>query len=186
MSEIIANHLKDKREIQIYDPPTSGSGSLLINIGKSVAKHIDNVDNIKYYAQELKQNTYNLTRMNLIMRGIIPGNIEVRNADTLEDDWPLFDESDPIGTYKHLSVDAVVSNPPYSQKWDPTNKEYDPRYSGYGLAPKGKADYAFLLHDLYHVLDDGIMTIVLPPHGVLFRGGEEGTIRKNLIEKKQY
>lgn len=181
MSEIIANHLKDKREIQIYDP-TSGSGSLLINIGKSVAKHIDNVDNIKYYAQELKQNTYNLTRMNLIMRGIIPGNIEVRNADTLEDDWPLFDESDPIGTYKHLSVDAVVSNPPYSQKWDPTNKEYDPRYSGYGLAPKGKADYAFLLHDLYHVLDDGIMTIVLP-HGVLFRGGEEGTIRKNLIEK---
>lgn len=181
MSEIIADHLKDKREIQIYDP-TSGSGSLLINIGKSVAKHIDNVDNIKYYAQELKQNTYNLTRMNLIMRGIIPSNIEVRNADTLEDDWPLFDESDPIGTYKHLSVDAVVSNPPYSQKWDPTNKEYDPRYSGYGLAPKGKADYAFLLHDLYHVLDDGIMTIVLP-HGVLFRGGEEGTIRKNLIEK---
>ena len=88
MSEIIANHLKDKREIQIYDP-TSGSGSLLINIGKSVAKHIDNVDNIKYYAQELKQNTYNLTRMNLIMRGIIPSNIEVRNADTLEDDWPL-------------------------------------------------------------------------------------------------
>lgn len=181
MSEIIADHLKDKREIQIYDP-TSGSGSLLINIGKSVAKHIDNVDNIKYYAQELKQNTYNLTRMNLIMRGIIPSNIEVRNADTLEDDWPLFDESDPIGTYKHLSVDAVVSNPPYSQKWDPTNKEYDPRYSGYGLAPKGKADYAFLLHDLYHVLEDGIMTIVLP-HGVLFRGGEEGTIRKNLIEK---
>jgi type I restriction enzyme M protein len=181
MSEIIADHLKDKREIQIYDP-TSGSGSLLINIGKSVAKHIDNVDNIKYYAQELKQNTYNLTRMNLIMRGIIPSNIEVRNADTLEDDWPLFDESDPIGTYKHLSVDAVVSNPPYSQKWDSTNKEYDPRYSGYGLAPKGKADYAFLLHDLYHVLDDGIMTIVLP-HGVLFRGGEEGTIRKNLIEK---
>jgi type I restriction enzyme M protein len=115
MSEIIADHLKDKREIQIYDP-TSGSGSLLINIGKSVAKHIDNVDNIKYYAQELKQNTYNLTRMNLIMRGIIPSNIEVRNADTLEDDWPLFDESDPIGTYKHLSVDAVVSNPPYSQK----------------------------------------------------------------------
>ena len=181
MSEIIANHLKDKSEIQIYDP-TSGSGSLLINIGKSVAKHIDDNDNIKYYAQELKQNTYNLTRMNLIMRGILPGNIEVRNADTLEDDWPLFDESDPIGTYKHLSVDAVVSNPPYSQKWDSANKEYDPRYSGYGLAPKGKADYAFLLHDLYHVLDDGIMTIVLP-HGVLFRGGEEGTIRKNLIEK---
>ncbi len=183
MSEIIADHLKDKKEIQIYDP-TSGSGSLLINIGKSVAKHMDEENRIKYYAQELKQNTYNLTRMNLIMRGIKPHNIEVRNADTLEEDWPYFDESDPIGSYEPLHVDAVVSNPPYSQKWESNNKENDPRYSDYGLAPKGKADYAFLLHDLYHVKPDGIMTIVLP-HGVLFRGGEEGTIRKNLIEKNK-
>jgi type I restriction enzyme M protein len=181
MSEIIADHLKDKREIQIYDP-TSGSGSLLINIGKSVAKHLDETDKIKYYAQELKQNTYNLTRMNLVMRGIKPHNIEVRNADTLEEDWPYFEESDPIGTYNPLYVDAVVSNPPYSQKWDSSNKESDERYSEYGLAPRGKADYAFLLHDLYHVKKDGIMTIVLP-HGVLFRGGEEGLIRRNLIEK---
>ncbi|NLD23440.1 MAG: type I restriction-modification system subunit M, partial [Bacteroidales bacterium] len=181
MSEVIANHLKDKKEIQIYDP-TSGSGSLLINIGKSVSKHLDEENKIKYYAQELKQNTYNLTRMNLIMRGIKPHNIEVRNADTLEEDWPYFEESDPIGSYNPLYVDAVVSNPPYSQKWESDNKENDPRYSGYGLAPKGKADYAFLLHDLFHVKPDGIMTIVLP-HGVLFRGGEEGTIRKNLIEK---
>ncbi len=181
MSEVIANHLKDKKEIQIYDP-TSGSGSLLINIGKSVSKHLDEENKIKYYAQELKQNTYNLTRMNLIMRGIKPHNIEVRNADTLEEDWPYFEESDPIGSYNPLYVDAVVSNPPYSQKWESDNKENDPRYSGYGLAPKGKADYAFLLHDLFHVKPDGIMTIVLP-HGVLFRGGEEGAIRKNLIEK---
>ena len=78
-------------------------------------------------------------------------------------------------------VDAVVSNPPYSQAWDPSNKEGDPRYARFGLAPKGKADYAFLLHDLFHIKPDGIMTIVLP-HGVLFRGGEEGEIRKNLIE----
>lgn len=181
MSEIIAHHLKDKKEIQIYDP-TSGSGSLLINIGNSVTKHIDNENNIKYYAQELKQNTYNLTRMNLVMRGILPSNIVTRNADTLEDDWPYFDENDPVGTYNPLYIDAVVSNPPYSQKWDSENKESDPRYARFGLAPKTKADYAFLLHDLYHLKPDGIMTIVLP-HGVLFRGGEEGTIRRNLIEQ---
>lgn len=180
MSEIVADHLKERKEIQIYDP-TSGSGSLLINIGKCVAKHIDDDDNIKYYAQELKKNTYNLTRMNLVMRGILPSNITTRNGDTLEDDWPYFEENDPIGTYNPLYVDAVVSNPPYSQHWDPEDKDTDPRYSRFGLAPKGKADYAFLLHDLYHIKPDGVMAIVLP-HGVLFRGGEEGTIRKNLIE----
>lgn len=181
MSEIVADHLKDRDEIKIYDP-TSGSGSLLINIGKSAAKFIENENNIKYYAQELKQNTYNLTRMNLVMRGILPDNIVTRNGDTLENDWPYFDENDPIGTYDPLYVDAVVSNPPYSQAWNPENKETDPRYARFGLAPKGKADYAFLLHDLFHIKSDGIMTIVLP-HGVLFRGGEEGEIRKNLIEQ---
>ncbi|OUO27035.1 type I restriction-modification system subunit M [Eubacterium sp. An3] len=181
ISEIVANHLKDRTEIKIYDP-TSGSGSLLINIGKSAAKFMENENNIKYYAQELKQNTYNITRMNLVMRNILPDNIVTRNADTLEDDWPFFEDNDPSGTYNLLPVDAVVSNPPYSQNWNPTDKETDPRYSDYGLAPKGKADYAFLLHDLYHVKSNGIMAIVLP-HGVLFRGGEEGEIRKNLIEK---
>lgn len=180
MSEIIANHLSSRDKIEIYDP-TSGSGSLLINIGRSVAKHINDKNNIKYYAQELKENTYNLTRMNLVMRNILPDNIVVRNADTLEDDWPYFDDNDKERTYHPLYVDAVVSNPPYSQNWDPANKEADPRYSRFGLAPKGKADYAFLLHDLYHVKPDGIMTIVLP-HGVLFRGGEEEKIRTNLIE----
>ena len=180
MSEIVADHLKDRTEIKIYDP-TSGSGSLLINIGKAVAKHMGNSDKIKYYAQELKENTYNLTRMNLVMRGILPDNIVTRNGDTLEEDWPYFDESDPAGTYEPLYVDAVVSNPPYSQNWNPSDKETDPRYARFGLAPKGKADYAFLLHDLFHIKSDGIMTIILP-HGVLFRGGEEGEIRKNLIE----
>lgn len=183
MSEIVANHLKDRDKIEIFDP-TSGSGSLLINIGKSASKYIAGTNKVKYYAQELKQNTYNLTRMNLIMRGIEADNIVTRNGDTLEDDWPYFDENDPIGTYKPLYVDAVVSNPPYSQAWNPDDKGTDPRYAGYGLAPKGKADYAFLLHDLYHIKPDGIMTIVLP-HGVLFRGGEEGEIRKNLIEKNK-
>lgn len=180
MSEIVAEHLKGEKEIKIYDP-TSGSGSLLINIGNSISKYMEEYNNIKYYAQELKENTYNLTRMNLVMRGIKPDNIVTRNGDTLEEDWPFFDENDPVNTYNPLYVDAVVSNPPYSQAWDPPNKEHDPRYSRFGLAPKGKADYAFLLHDLFHIKPDGIMTIVLP-HGVLFRGGEEGQIRKNLIE----
>ncbi len=183
MSEIVANHLKDREKIEIYDP-TSGSGSLLINIGKSASKYIEGENKVKYYAQELKQNTYNLTRMNLVMRGISADNIVTRNGDTLEDDWPYFDENDPTGTYNPLYVDAVVSNPPYSQAWNPTDKETDPRYAAYGLAPKGKADYAFLLHDLYHIKPEGIMTIVLP-HGVLFRGGEEGEIRKHLIENNK-
>ena len=155
MSEIVADHLKDRDKIEIYDP-TSGSGSLLINIGHSVAKRMGNKDNIKYYAQELKENTYNLTRMNLVMRGILPSNICTRNGDTLEEDWPYFDEADPTRTYEPLYVDAVVSNPPYSQAWDPTDKDSDPRYKRYGLAPKTKADYAFLLHDLYHIKPDGI------------------------------
>ena len=181
MAEIVANHLKGRETIEIYDP-TSGSGSLLINIGKAAAKHLRQRDSIKYYAQELKENTYNLTRMNLIMRGIKPENIKVRCGDTLDQDWPWFDDNDPIRTYEALYVDAVVSNPPYSQQWDNKDKETEARYANYGVAPKGKADYAFLLHDLYHVKPQGIMTIVLP-HGVLFRGKEEETIRKNLIEK---
>ena len=180
MSEIIAHHVKDRETIQIYDP-TSGSGSLLLNIGQSIAKHMADKDKIKYFAQELKENTYNLTRMNLVMRGILPTNIVTRNADTLEDDWPFFDDQDRVNTYNPLYLDAVVSNPPYSQQWDSQHKESDPRYARFGLAPKSKADYAFLLHDLYHLKPGGIMAIVLP-HGVLFRGGEEGAIRKNLIE----
>ncbi len=180
MSEIVAEHVKTRNTIDIYDS-TSGSASLLLNIGRSVAKYIDDTDNIKYYAQELKENTYNLTRMNLVMRGINPSNIQTRNGDTLEDDWPFFEDSDPVGTYNPLYLDAVVSNPPYSQKWDPENKDSDPRFSRFGTAPKSKADYAFLLHDLYHLKPDGILAIVLP-HGVLFRGGEEGVIRKELIE----
>ena len=178
MSEIIAAHLKQAKNIEIYDP-TSGSGSLLINIGRSVSRFVSGENKIKYYAQELKSDTYNLTRMNLVMRGISPANLDTRNADTLEEDWPVTDSLKP------LRVDAVVSNPPYSQKWDPDEaKKLDPRFS-YGMAPKSKADYAFLLHDLYHLKPNGIMTIVLP-HGVLFRGKEndnsEWTIRRNLIE----
>ena len=183
MSEIVAEHHKTKDNIEIYDP-TSGSGSLLLTIGKSVGRHIEDKNHVKYYAQELKENTYNLTRMNLVMRGISPSNIDTRCADSLGEDWPISKTGVDAG--KALRVDAVVSNPPYSQHWDPTDAEFDYRFKEYGVAPKSKADYAFLLHELYHLKSDGIMTIVLP-HGVLFRGNpddeSEGQIRKQLIEK---
>lgn len=176
MSEIIAHELQEQDEIRIYDP-TSGSGSLLINIGKAISRYRPEGDKIKYYAQELKANTFNLTRMNLIMRGIKAHNIVTRNADTLAEDWPVEKTKN-----EPLHVDAVVSNPPYSQVWDPSAAQLDPRFSGFGVAPKSKADYAFLLHDLYHLKSTGTMTIVLP-HGVLFRGGEEGAIRQNLVDR---
>lgn len=179
MSEIVAEHHKDKNQIEIYDP-TSGSGSLLITIGKSIGRHIADKNRVTYYAQELKENTYNLTRMNLVMRGIQPSNINTRCADSLAEDWPILKSGNEIG--QPLYVDAVVSNPPYSQQWDPKDRENDARFKDYGVAPKSKADYAFLLHELHHLKPDGILTIVLP-HGVLFRGGEEEQIRTNLIEK---
>lgn len=116
MSEIVSWHLAGRENITIYDP-TSGSGSLLINIGKAVARRNGDPDSIKYYAQELKENTYNLTRMNLVMRGILPDNIVARNGDTLEDDWPWFDTvENKDETYDPLFVDAVVSNPPHTLK----------------------------------------------------------------------
>ena len=182
MAEVVADHLKELEEIKIYDP-TSGSGSLLINIGRAVARYLKNPQGIKYYAQEIKEPTYNLTRMNLVMRGITPGNIKVRNDDTLGRDWPWLDESNP--NPDEPFVDAVVSNPPYSQHWTPKSHDGDPRYAGFGFAPKSKADLAFLLHGLYHLRSNGIMTIVMP-HGVLFRGkeddGSEWSIRKALVE----
>lgn len=183
MSEIISHHLQGRETIRILDP-TSGSGSLLITIGKAFAKYSGGKDNVEYFAQEFIKSTYNLTRMNLIMKGILPNNIHVRNGDTLAKDWPYFDDSDPDNTYFPLPVDAVISNPPYSQKWDPSNREGDPRFSNYGIAPKGKADYAFLLYDLYHIRPDGIAAVILP-HGVLFRGNEEGMIRQNLIDNNR-
>ncbi len=175
MSRIIANAMKDKKKLTIYDP-TCGSGSLLLNIGKEMSKYIDK-NQVEYYGQELITETYNLTRMNLVMKGIKTSNIFVRNGDTLAEDWPYFDEDTK---YKTLFVNAVASNPPYSAHWNPDKHESDQRFS-YGLAPSSKADYAFLQHCLYHLQPDGIMTIVLP-HGVLFRGNDEATIRRNLVE----
>ncbi|MDC4184201.1 type I restriction-modification system subunit M [Mycoplasma sp. K3] len=179
MSEIVHENLKDVKKpnesIKVYDP-TSGSGSLLLTIGDALQRTF-NKKLISYYAQDIKVEAYNLTRMNLIMRGISKRKIEVRKADTLTSDWPL----DGPETNKPLRVDAVVSNPPYSIHWEP--KQGDMRFTEFGLAPKTKADYAFLLHDLHHINTEGVVTIVLP-HGVLFRGGAEEKIRTKLVEGK--
>lgn len=177
MARIAAHRMKDRKEIIVYDP-TVGTAGLLLNIGHEAARYID-PDNIRYFGQELITETANLAKMNLFMQNVPVQNICMRNANTLAEDWPFFDEKTP---YSRLPVDVVVSNPPYSAHWSPSEHQNDPRYTGYGLAPVGRADYAFLLHCLYHLKDDGVMAIVLP-HGVLFRGDSEGEIRKNLILK---
>ncbi|WP_341433052.1 type I restriction-modification system subunit M [Mesomycoplasma ovipneumoniae] len=182
ISRIVAFYLQKREKISIYDP-TSGSGGLLLNIGQEFKKYNNGETSIAYYAQEIKNETYNLTRMNLIMSNINSDQIHVRRGDTLEDDWPLFENED-TSTYRLLTVDAVVSNPPYSQRWEPKNAGHTERFDEYGLPPENKADYAFLLHDLYHIKPDGIGAVILP-HGVLFRGGREGQIRKKLVEKGQ-
>lgn len=178
MAKIVAERVKGKESISVYDP-TVGTAGLLLNIGKETCRYI-NPDNITYYGQELITETCNLAKMNLFMQGLRIQNIKVRNGDTLKEDWPYFDDDT---AYETVPVDVVVSNPPYSQGWDPNTYKLDPRFRPYGLAPNSKADYAFLLHCLYHVKNkEGIMAIVLP-HGVLFRGGTEYEIRKNLVDK---
>ncbi len=154
-----------------------GSGSLLL----TVQEEINN--NVLYFGQELNTTTYNLARMNLMMHGVPYNRMTLNNADTLEEDWPS--KTDAQGIEHPLNFDVVVANPPYSQPWDNNDRKLkDPRFKDYGLAPKTKADYAFLLHGLYHLDQSGTMAIVLP-HGVLFRGAKEGKIRETLLKKNQ-
>ena len=146
--------------------PACGSGSLLLRLKKYA-----NVRN--YYGQELTSTTYNLARMNMILRGIGYKNFEINNGDTLEND--MFGER---------KFRVQVANPPYSAHWSsaPSFME-DERFNAYGkLAPKSKADFAFVQHMVWHMDDDG-RAVVLLPHGVLFRGDAEGVIRRHLIEK---
>ena len=176
IARLIAEHCKNKKDIKVYDP-TSGSGGLLLTIGDALKKYVE-WDEIRYYAQELNEDTCLITKMNLLIKGVKPQNMIIRNADTLGEDWPYFDANIP---YEHLCVDAVASNPPYSLRHETASLKLDARFKSYGIPPESKMDYAFLLHNLYHLTDDGIAVIVLP-HGVLFRGGEEYTIRKNLVK----
>lgn len=164
----------------VYDP-TMGSGSLLLTVRNQLPETTQ-AGAIKFYGQELNTTTYNLARMNLMMHDVSFNNMTLNNADTLESDWP--DGPDEAGVDQPRSFDAVVANPPYSAKWDNNEtKLKDPRFSEYGkLAPASKADFAFVLHSLYHLNNEGTMAIVLP-HGVLFRGAAEGKIRQTLIEK---
>ncbi len=157
-----------KRGLTVYDP-CMGSGSLLLNAKRYAAEP----NYIRYYGQELNTSTYNLARMNMFLHGIATENQHLRNADTLDSDWPTDEETD---------FDLVLMNPPYSAKWSAAKGFLqDERYSDYGvLAPKSKADYAFLLHGFYHLKSSGTMAIVLP-HGVLFRGAAEGQIREKLL-----
>ncbi|MFR0610738.1 type I restriction-modification system subunit M [Limosilactobacillus mucosae] len=179
---VAANINTDQDSFTIYDP-TMGSGSLLLTVRDEIPNGKQK-GRVRFYGQELNTTTYNLARMNLMMHGVDYGNMTLRNADTLAMDWP--DGLDKDGIDRPHFFDAVVANPPYSQKWDAdASRLKDPRFKDYGaVAPKSKADYAFLLHALYHLDQDGTMAIILP-HGVLFRGAAEGKIRKALLEKGQ-
>jgi len=169
LTRIAIDGQTDKRGLSVYDP-AMGSGSLMLN----ARKYSTQPEWIRYYGQELITSTFNLARMNMFLHNVSPDNQRLRNGDTLDADWP---------TDEPTSFDMVLMNPPYSQNWKPVQGFLkDPRFSDYGvLAPKSKADYAFLLHGYYHLKASGTMAIILP-HGVLFRGAAEGKIRQKLID----
>jgi len=166
MAKIVT--LGKERVKSVYDP-TCGSGSLLLRVSKECQVS-------EFYGQELNTTTYNLARMNMILHGVKYTNFDIRQGDTLEEPQHL-----------DLAFEAVVANPPFSAHWSASDLYLtDERFSAAGrLAPKTKADYAFALHMISQLSDDGTMTIVLP-HGVLFRGSAEGVIRKYLIQDKNY
>ena len=166
LAEIVT--LGHARLRNVYDP-TCGSGSLLIraaNIGNAV----------EIFGQEKNPTTYNLARMNMLLHGIKFSNFKIENGDTLEAD-----------AFGERQFDAVVANPPFSAEWSAADKfNNDDRFSKAGrLAPRKTADYAFILHMIYHLNDGGTMACVAP-HGVLFQGNAEGAIRRFLIENKNY
>ena len=153
---------------------TCGSGSLLLNV-----RHEMGANGIgKIYGQEKNITTYNLARMNMLLHRVKDTEFEIHHGDTLVNDWSILNNMNPS---KKMEFDAIVANPPFSYRWEPkeeTTKDF--RFSRYGLAPKSAADFAFLLHGFHYLSGDGTMAIILP-HGVLFRGGKEETIRKKLL-----
>ncbi len=152
-----------------------GSGSLLLNVRKRMGPHGIG----KIFGQESNITTYNLARMNMLLHGVKDTEFEIFHGDTLENDWDMLREMNPA---KKPSFDAVVANPPFSLRWEPTDAMGDDvRFKNYGLAPKSAADFAFLLHGFHFLKDEGVMAIILP-HGVLFRGGAEERIRTKLLK----
>ncbi len=181
MSRIVTAGWNGDDEFSVFDP-ACGSGSLLLTVGKTLDEQAGKKVRIVYYGQELNTTTYNLARMNLMMNDVPYDRMHLKNADTLGPDWP--DGKNEFGKDHVRTFQAVVENPPYSSEWDaPDSYIKDARFRSYKrLAPKKKADYAFVLDGLYHLKPEGTMAVVLP-HGVLFRGAAELEIRKALIEK---
>lgn len=152
-----------------------GSGSLLLNVRKRMGPY--GIGRI--YGQEKNITTYNLARMNMLLHGVKDTEFEIYHGDTLSNDWDILRELNPA---KKPSFDAIVANPPFSLRWEPTEAMGDDvRFKNYGLAPKSAADFAFLLHGFHYLKDEGVMAIILP-HGVLFRGGAEERIRTKLLK----
>lgn len=151
-----------------------GSGSLLLNVRHEMGKHGIG----KIYGQEKNITTYNLARMNMLLHGVKDTEFEIHHGDSLLNDWNILNEINPS---KKIQFDAIVANPPFSYRWEPSEElAKDFRFKNYGLAPKSAADFAFLLHGFHFLREDGTMAIILP-HGVLFRGGKEELIRKKLL-----
>ena len=181
VSKILARIVTlDRERIRNAYDPTCGSGSLLLRIEKEARRNARDGDDalIELYGQELNRTTYNLARMNMILHGVHFDRFDIRQEDTLEKPQ-----------HREMCFEAVVANPPFSAKWkgdgNPLHAD-DERFSKYGkLAPKGKADFAFVQHMIYQLAENGAMAVVLP-HGVLFRGAAEGTIRRYIIEEPNY
>ena len=165
---------KKQKLNSIFDP-ACGSGSLLLNVRKQMGKHGIG----KIYGQEKNITTFNLARMNMLLHGVKDNEFEIHHGDSLANDWELLAEENPA---KKIHFDAVVANPPFSLRWDPSDElGKDFRFKNHGLAPKSAADFAFLLHGFHYLDKEGTMAIILP-HGVLFRGGAEAKIRKKLLQ----
>lgn len=167
---------KKKKLAKVYDF-ACGSGSLLLNVRNQLKKAGGTIG--KIYGQEKNITTYNLARMNMLLHGVKDGEFEIHHGDSLLNDWDILSEMNPA---KKLKFDAVVANPPFSYRWQPTEAlGEDFRFKNHGLAPKSAADFAFLLHGFHFLSDSGVMAIILP-HGVLFRGGAEARIRTKLLQ----
>lgn len=163
---------KDKLE-SVFDF-ACGSGSLLLNVRKQLGNNTIG----KIYGQEKNITTYNLARMNMLLHGVKDSEFEIFHGDTLTNDWDKLREANPA---KKPYFDAIVANPPFSYRWEPSEAMADDvRFKSHGLAPKSAADFAFLLHGFHYLKHEGTMAIILP-HGVLFRGGSEEKIRKKLL-----
>jgi type I restriction enzyme M protein len=165
-----------KKRLESVMDMACGSGSLLLNVRKKVNKAGGTIGKIS--GQEKNITTYNLARMNMLLHGVKDSEFDIFHGDTLLNEWDIMREQNPA---KKPSFDAIVANPPFSLRWDPTDALADDvRFKSHGLAPKSAADFAFLLHGFHFLKDEGVMAIILP-HGVLFRGGAEDRIRTKLL-----